>query len=74
MFGALRRLWAVLRQPSSKYSLLALLVVGAIGGVVFWGTFNTVLEATNTMPFCTSSPTMSANRARAVSASLSSLP
>ena len=54
MIDALRRLWAVLRRPSPKYSLLTLLVAGAVGGVVFWGGFNTVLEATNTMPFCTS--------------------
>ena len=54
MSNAVRRLWDVLRRPSSKYSLLGLLVVGAIAGVVFWGGFNTVLEATNTMKFCTS--------------------
>jgi len=54
MSNAVRRLWDVLRRPSSKYSLLGLLVVGAIGGVIFWGGFHTVLEATNTMKFCTS--------------------
>jgi len=32
MIDALRRIWAVLRQPSSKYSLLTLLVVGAVAG------------------------------------------
>jgi cytochrome c-type protein NapC len=53
MSNAVRRLWDVLRRPSSKYSLLGLLVVGAIGGVLFWGGFNTVLEATNTLKFCT---------------------
>jgi cytochrome c-type protein NapC len=52
--AALRRLWGVLRQPSAKYSLLTLLEVGAIGGILFWGGFHTVLEATNTMPFCVS--------------------
>ena len=51
--NALRRLWATLRRPSS-YSLLTLLVVGAIGGILFWGGFHTALEATNTMDFCTS--------------------
>ena len=54
MSNAVRRLWDVLRRPSAKYSLLGLLVVGAIGGVIFWGGFHTVLEATNTMKFCTS--------------------
>ncbi|MPM77891.1 Denitrification system component NirT [bioreactor metagenome] len=43
-----------LRQPSTKYSLLGLLSVGFIAGIVFWGGFNTVLEATNTLEFCIS--------------------
>jgi cytochrome c-type protein NapC len=50
----LKRFWAVLRQPSAKYSLLTLLVVGGIGGIIFWGGFNTGMEATNTLAFCTS--------------------
>ena len=41
-----------LRQPSAKYSLLTLLVGGFIGGIIFWGGFNTVVEATNTEAFC----------------------
>lgn len=50
----LKHCWAVLRQPSAKYSLLTLLVVGFFSGVFFWGGFNTVLEATNSMEFCVS--------------------
>ncbi len=45
-------LWATLRKPSAKYSLLGLLVVGFFGGIIFWGGFNTAMEATNTMTFC----------------------
>jgi len=41
-----------LRHPSAKYSLLTLLVAGFFGGVIFWGGFNTVVEATNTEAFC----------------------
>lgn len=48
----LTKLIAVLRKPSAKYSLLTLLVVGFISGIVFWGGFNTAMEATNTMDFC----------------------
>lgn len=33
---------------------LALLVIGVITGVILWGGFNTVLEATNTTGFCIS--------------------
>jgi cytochrome c-type protein NapC len=45
-------LWAALRRPSAKYSLLGLLVVGFFSGIIFWGGFNTGMEATNTMEFC----------------------
>jgi cytochrome c-type protein NapC len=45
-------LWAMLRRPSAKYSLLGLLVVGFFSGIIFWGGFNTGMEATNTMEFC----------------------
>jgi cytochrome c-type protein NapC len=46
--------WAALRRPSAKYSLLSLLVVGFFGGIIFWGGFNTGMEATNTLEFCVS--------------------
>jgi cytochrome c-type protein NapC len=52
--GALGRAWATLRRPSARYSMLALLVVGFFGGIIFWGGFNTVVEETNTMAFCVS--------------------
>jgi len=46
------RLWRALRRPSAKYSLLTLLVGGFVAGIVFWGGFHTVVEATNTEAFC----------------------
>ena len=46
--------WASLRRPSAKYSLLTLLVVGFVSGIIFWGGFNTAMEATNTLEFCIS--------------------
>ncbi len=45
---------ALLRRPSSKYSVLTLLLVGIVLGVLFWGGFNTALEATNKEAFCIS--------------------
>ncbi len=36
-----------------RWSAAALLLVGGLAGVIFWGGFNTAMEATNTMAFCT---------------------
>ena len=48
----LKRIWAVLKRPSAKYSLITLLVVGFFSGILFWGGFNTGMEATNQLKFC----------------------
>jgi nitrate/TMAO reductase-like tetraheme cytochrome c subunit len=40
-------------RPSSL-SLAAVVAIGMISGLVFWGGFNTGMEATNTLAFCTS--------------------
>ena len=45
-------LLARIRQPSAKYYFLTLLVVGFVGGILFWGGFHTALEITNTETFC----------------------
>lgn len=37
-----------------RWSALTVFIVGSVAGIVFWGGFNTVMEATNTMAFCTS--------------------
>ncbi|MBV6474718.1 MAG: NapC/NirT family cytochrome c [Rhodocyclaceae bacterium] len=46
------RFWNALRRPSAKYSLLTLVLGGFVAGIVFWGGFHTVVEATNTEAFC----------------------
>jgi len=46
-------LMARLRRPSKK-SLGGLLAVGIVVGILFWGGFNTAMEATNTEKFCIS--------------------
>lgn len=56
--GALRRFWTFLARPTAKYSLLAILVVGFVSGVLFWGGFHTAMDATNTLEFCTGCHTM----------------
>ncbi len=49
----LARYWAVIRRPSTHYSLGFLTVGGFVMGIVFWGGFNTAMEFTNTEQFCT---------------------
>src|ERR1043166_9993095 len=48
------RYWRTLTSPSEYYSLGFLTIGGFIGGIVFWGAFNTAMELTNTETFCTS--------------------
>jgi cytochrome c-type protein NapC len=50
----LRRAWSLISRPSRHLSLGFLTLGGFVGGVVFWGGFNTALEATNTETFCVS--------------------
>jgi cytochrome c-type protein NapC len=46
--------WRILSRPATHLSLGALAVGGFVAGVIFWGGFNTALEATNTETFCIS--------------------
>jgi len=46
--------WRVMRSPSVGFSLLTLLGGGFIAGIIFWGGFNTAMEATNSLEFCIS--------------------
>jgi len=45
--------WRLVRTPSKYFSLGFLTVGGFIAGIVFWGTFNTAMEMTNSERFCT---------------------
>jgi cytochrome c-type protein NapC len=49
-----RSAWRLMRSPSRHYSLGFLTLGGFVAGIVFWGAFNTALEATNTEAFCVS--------------------
>lgn len=46
--------WQRVRSPSATISILTLVVAGFAAGILFWGGFNTVVEATNTESFCIS--------------------
>ncbi len=54
MWQRLKRALTIIRRPSVHYSLGFLAIGGFIMGVLFWGAFNTALEATNTEAFCIS--------------------
>ncbi|HYD93805.1 MAG TPA: cytochrome c3 family protein [Noviherbaspirillum sp.] len=61
MKQVLKRYWDILRRPATHLSL-GFLVIGAfVAGIIFWGGFNTAMEATNTEAFCTSCHEMKDN-------------
>ena len=51
--GPLARWWKALRTPSATLSVLTLAGGGFVAGLIVWGGFNTAMEATNTLEFCT---------------------
>lgn len=53
--------WHTLRRPATSISLGVLSIGGFVAGVLFWGGFNTALEATNTETFCIGCHEMRAN-------------
>lgn len=53
--------WKILTTPAATLSLAFLTLGGFVGGVIFWGAFNTVLELTNTEEFCVSCHEMRTN-------------
>lgn len=55
------KLWRTMTRPAVHISLGVLTMGGFIAGVIFWGGFNTALEATNTEEFCVSCHTMRDN-------------
>jgi cytochrome c-type protein NapC len=54
MFRFLGRLWRWYVRPSVQIGQGVLLSVGLVAGVIFWGGFNTAMEATNSLEFCIS--------------------
>jgi cytochrome c-type protein NapC len=53
MLNLIKRYWITIRRPSMFFSLGFLTVGSFICGILFWGAFNTAMEATNTEKFCT---------------------
>jgi len=57
----LAKLWRLFWSPSYRYTFGAIFIIGGISGVIFWGGFNTAMEATNTLEFCISCHEMDDN-------------
>ena len=53
--------WNILTTPAATLSLAFLMLGGFVGGVIFWGAFNTALELTSTEEFCVSCHEMRTN-------------
>jgi nitrate/TMAO reductase-like tetraheme cytochrome c subunit len=49
----MQKVRALLLRPASM-PLVAVVAIGMISGLMFWGAFNTGMEETNTLGFCTS--------------------
>lgn len=58
---SIRSMWKTIQSPSAHFSLGLLTLGGFAAGVIFWGTFNTGLEMTNTEEFCISCHEMENN-------------
>jgi len=54
-----QKLWNWLKTPNARRSTGFLLFAGGIGGIIFWGGFNTFMEYSNSYQFCTSCHEMS---------------
>ncbi len=51
LINLLKRLWLIMRTPSSA-AMGFILLLGFSGGIIFWGGFNMGMELTNSEEFC----------------------
>jgi cytochrome c-type protein NapC len=65
----LTRYLRMLRSPGSV-PMWFVLTFGFLGGIIYWGSFNTVLDATNSEQFCISCHTMKDNNFQEYTASI----
>ncbi|WED20741.1 pentaheme c-type cytochrome TorC [Vibrio sp. JC009] len=61
MTSTIKNIWKTMNRPAAHISLGVLTLGGFIAGIIFWGGFNTALEATNTEEFCISCHVMEDN-------------
>ncbi len=58
MKSFLRKFWNTFWRPATKISLGVISICGFIAGIMFWISFNTALDVTNTEKFCISCHSM----------------
>ena len=54
MINFIKKSWKWFWGPTIRFAWGAIILVGFLGGIIFWGGFNTAMEATNTLEFCIS--------------------
>jgi cytochrome c-type protein NapC len=52
--GFIRRTWRFFARPSARLSVGGLLLIGLVAGIAIWLSFMQVVQATNSLTFCTS--------------------
>lgn len=50
----IKKLWRWFWGPTARFAWGAIILTGFVGGILFWGSFHTAMEATNTLEFCVS--------------------
>ncbi len=48
------KIWKWFWAPTARFAWGTVILAGFVGGIIFWGGFNTAMEATNTTSFCIS--------------------
>lgn len=54
MTGFVKKTWRWFWGPTARFAWGAVILTGFFGGIIFWGGFNTAMEATNSLEFCIS--------------------
>ena len=61
MLGPIRKCWAALRRPSTRWAAGTLVLLGLLGGSIGWVGLETAVHQSNTLEFCLSCHEMEAN-------------
>lgn len=54
MVSFTKKIWKWFWAPTMRFAWGTIFIAGFAGGIIFWGGFNTGMQATNTLEFCVS--------------------